>query len=248
MMNKPEKFFVLATLTVFCLLPASCVPSAVSTKEAPPEWAQIALQNLAGTFSQVLLVTNDEPTGFRATLYALEKRGAVWRNAFPPAPALIGRKGFAPPDEKKEGDLRTPSGVFALQRTFGHGPEIKSRMPYRQAGEVDIWVDDAASPDYNRWTRKGETSAASFEIMKRQDDRYRYGIVVEYNTGPIIPGAGSAIFIHVRGGENLPTLGCVALAESDMLKVLEWLEPAAEPLAVLGTRDSLLLPAMGLSD
>jgi L,D-peptidoglycan transpeptidase YkuD (ErfK/YbiS/YcfS/YnhG family) len=247
-MNIAGKYFSLATLIVFCLLSTSCVPSAVATKKAPPEWTQTALQNLAGASSQVLLVTNDDPSGFTATLYALEKRGAVWRNALPPVPALIGRKGFALPGEKKEGDLRTPSGVFALKRTFGYGPEIESRMPYRQAGEEDIWVDDAASPAYNRWVRKGETSAASFEIMKRQDDRYRYGIVVEYNTDPIIPGAGSAIFIHVRGGENVPTLGCVALSESDMLKVLEWLNPTAEPLAILGTRDSLLLPATGLSD
>ena len=81
--------------------------------------------------------------------------------------------------------------------------------------------------------------------MKLNDDRYKYGIVVEYNTDPVIKGAGSAIFIHVRRGENMPTLGCVALSESDILKVLGWLDPKRKPLAVLGTRDSIVLLAKG---
>ncbi len=247
MMNMTRNFAFMPAVFLFCLLSASCVPSAVSTRKAPPpEWMQSSLQNLAGASSQVLLVTAEETSGFKATLHVLEKRDDHWRYAFPPLPALIGRKGFAPPGDKKEGDVKTPSGVFALKRTFGYASEIDSRMPYRQAGDEDIWVDDAASPDYNRWVRKGETSAASFEVMKRKDDRYKYGIVIEYNTDPIVKGAGSAIFIHVRGGENMPTLGCVALSESDMLKVLGWLDPAAGPLVVSGTRDSLLLLTRGV--
>lgn len=240
MMHSSRKSFLMPALILLCLLAAACMRPVVSPDKAPPEWMQAALENFPKTSSQVLLVTRKESSEFQATLYPLEKRDAIWRYAFPPLPALIGRKGFAPPGEKKEGDLRTPSGVFALKRTFGYASKVDSRMPYRQAGERDIWVDDAASPDYNRWVRMGGTSAASFEVMKRRDDRYKYGIVIEYNTDPIIPGAGSAIFIHVRGGENMPTLGCVALPESDMLKILRWLDPAAEPLAVLGTRDSLL--------
>ena len=110
-------------------------------------------------------------SGSTALLYALEKRGDSWRTAFPPLPALIGKNGFAPPGEKKEGDVRTPSGVFALKRAFGYAAEIDTRLSYRQAGDDDIWVDDCNSPDYNRWGRKGETSATSFEQMKLNDER-----------------------------------------------------------------------------
>jgi L,D-peptidoglycan transpeptidase YkuD (ErfK/YbiS/YcfS/YnhG family) len=224
---------------MFCLPSAGCATLAVSSAEAPAEWMQTSLARLAGESSQVLLVVGEESAGFNGTLYVLEKRGTIWRGAFPPLGALIGEKGFAPPGLKKEGDLRTPSGVFAMKLTFGYAPGIPSRMPYRQAGADDIWVDDISSPDYNRWVRKGETTAASFEIMRLPDDRYKYGIVVEYNTDPVVKGAGSAIFFHVRRGENMPTLGCVALSESDMLKVLGWLDPAARPLVVMGTRDSI---------
>jgi len=225
---------------IFCYLSAGCASLAVSSDDATAEWIQTSLEHLAGDSSQVLLVTGEDSAAFTTTLYVLEKRGHKWRNAFPPRQALIGEKGFAPPGRKKEGDVRTPSGVFALERTFGYAPAIPSRMPYQQSGENDIWVDDVSSPDYNRWVRKGETSAASFEVMKLPDDRYKYVIVIEYNTDPFVRGAGSAIFIHVRRGENMPTLGCVALSESDILEVLEWLDPAAKPLVVMGTRDSIV--------
>jgi len=239
MMKKTKPCTCILAAFIFCLLSAGCASLAVSSDETPAEWVQTSLEQLAGDSSQVLLVTGEESAGFNATLYVLEKRDDKWRNAFPPRQALIGEKGFAPPGRKREGDVRTPSGVFALERTFGYAPGIPSRMPYRQAGENDIWVDDISSPDYNRWVRKGETSAAFFEIMKLPDDRYKYGIVIEYNTDPVVKGAGSAIFIHVRRGENMPTLGCVALPERDILEVLGWLDPAAKPLIVLGTRDSI---------
>jgi len=239
------KFTFLPVVLLFCLMSVLWVATDVSAEEAPAAWLQTSLTTLAGDSSQVLLVMGEESSGFTAMLYALEKRGGSWRIAFPPLPALIGRNGFAPPGEKKEGDVRTPSGVFALKRAFGYAAEIDTRLSYRQADDNDIWVDDSNSPDYNRWGRKGETSAVSFEEMKLKDDRYKYGIVVEYNTDPVLKGAGSAIFIHVRCGEHQPTLGCVALAESDILQVLGWLEPKAKPLALLGTRDSIVLLAKG---
>ena len=239
-----KRYASLLILLLVCLLTAACAPT-VPTDRTPAAWIQASLDNLPQTTSQVLLVTTNESNDFKARLYVLEKDGEVWRNAFVPLPALIGGNGMAPPGDKREGDRRTPSGVFTLQRTFGYEPQVDSRMPYRQAGDEDIWVDDPASPDYNRWVRKDETAAASYEVLQRADDCYKYGIVVEYNTDPVVKGAGSAIFIHVRGGRNQPTLGCVALSEGDLLKVLRWLDPAAKPLAVLGTRDSLFLVTKG---
>jgi len=230
--------YVLSVLLFFLL--AVWIPVASSAEKGLPEWTKDVLATQAQGSSQVLLVTSEKPSGFYATLYLLEKKGDVWRSAFPPMQALIGEKGFAPLDMKREGDVRTPSGVFALKRTFGYAWKIPSRMPYHQVGKDDLWVDDVSSPDYNQWVKRGHTSATSFEVMKLDDDRYKYGIIIEYNTDPVVKGAGSAIFIHVRRGEGMPTLGCVALSEEDILKVLTWLDPAAKPLAILGTRDALV--------
>lgn len=221
-------------------LPVDATAAACQSDEAPAGWMETCLERLAGGASQALVVTGEGASGFHATLHLLEKRGGAWRSAAPPLPALIGEKGFAPPGGKREGDLRTPSGVFSLRRTFGYAPEIPSRMPYRRVGKDDLWVDDVSSPDYNRWVKRGATAAASFEVMKLDDHRYRYAIVVEYNTEPVVRGAGSAIFIHLRLGEGESTRGCVALAEEDMVKVLAWLDPAARPVVLLGTRESLV--------
>lgn len=245
-MDRHGKQLVALVAMLLCFGSAACGRSVVVPDRAASAWVQSALQQLPETSSQVLLVTGDDAAGPEATLYALEKRRHAWNLAFPPMPAMVGWKGFAPPGAKREGDRRTPSGVFALRRAFGYAPQIDSNMPYRQAGPEDIWVDAPASSDYNRWMRKEETNAASFEVMHRTDHRYKYGIVIEYNTGPIVKGAGSAIFIHVRGGENVPTTGCVALSETDLLTILRWLDPAAGPLAVLGTRDALPLQAVDI--
>lgn len=227
-------------VVLLVLLSGGATAAACSPDGTSAGWMETCLETLARGSSQVLLVTGDDSSGFHAVLHVLEKRGTAWRHTFPPMEALIGEKGFAPPGGKREGDLRTPSGVFSLRRSFGYAPRLSSRMPYRQVGKDDLWVDDVSSPDYNRWVKRGDTSASSFEVMKLDDDRYRYAIVVEYNTDPVVRGAGSAIFIHVRFGEGVSTLGCVALSREDILRVLAWLDPAASPVVLMGTQASLV--------
>jgi L,D-peptidoglycan transpeptidase YkuD (ErfK/YbiS/YcfS/YnhG family) len=183
---------------------------------------------------QVLLVIPERCLFWKThSLYACEKKGETWRQAFDPMQAVVGRNGFAPPGEKREGDGRTPSGRFALGHAFGYAPEIVTRMPYRPATPEDVWVDDPTSPDYNRWVKRRETRAASYEAMRREDDQYKYGILIEYNTRPIVAGLGSAIFLHVWKSPDSPTAGCVAISEEDMVKILGWLDPSAHPVNVI---------------
>jgi L,D-peptidoglycan transpeptidase YkuD (ErfK/YbiS/YcfS/YnhG family) len=187
--------------------------------------------------TQALLVINDNPLSVTAKIYILEKFGAQWIPAFDPINAVIGKKGFAPSDEKREGDGRTPSGIFPIDNTFGYDETIRTKMPYRQVLSDDLWIDDINADDYNKWVKRKETHAASYEIMKRNDNLYKYGIVIEYNTNPVIRGYGSAIFLHVWGGHNVATSGCVAVSEGNILRILEWLDPAAKPFIIMGTRD-----------
>jgi len=188
--------------------------------------------------TQIILVVDDSSFFFtRTTLYAMEKRGDNWQMTFEPLNAVIGKNGFAPAGEKREGDGKTPSGIYPLKMTFGYGANITTKMPYRQALADDIWVDDPQADDYNQWTKIQETKAASYEMMKREDDQYKYGIVIEYNTDRVIKGNGSAIFLHIWKGEGIPTAGCVALSEEDIIKILDWLDPAASPLIITGIRN-----------
>ena len=185
--------------------------------------------------TQIILVVDNSSFFFtRTTLYAMEKRNDNWQMAFGPLNAVIGKNGFAPVGEKREGDGKTPSGIYSLKTTFGYDEMIKTKMPYRQALTDDIWVDDPQADDYNRWTKIQETKAASYEMIKREDDQYKYGVVIEYNTDPVIKGNGSAIFLHIWKGEALPTAGCVAVSEENIIKIIEWLDPQASPVIIMG--------------
>ncbi len=194
-----------------------------------------ALKGIPEETTQALIVTNDNPASFSARLHVARREGGLWRTAMPPIEAVIGQKGFAPEGEKKEGDGRTPSGVYGLTRAFGYTGELSTRMAYAVVTEDDIWVDDPASPDYNKWVKRGSTKALSFEEMKRGDHLYKYAIIVEYNTRPVVSGRGSAIFFHIWRGPGQPTTGCIAMEEGDLKKILEWLDPQSSPVAVLGT-------------
>ncbi len=88
------------------------------------------------------------------------------------------------------------------------------------------------SMQYNQWVR-GTPAAGSFERLKRPDDLYQYGIVIGYNMHPVIPGAGSAIFMHVWRRYDSPTAGCVALNQRNLRKILRWLDRQYQPVIIL---------------
>jgi L,D-peptidoglycan transpeptidase YkuD (ErfK/YbiS/YcfS/YnhG family) len=195
-------------------------------------------ENKIGESAQILLVVdNSSFFSTKTNVYAMEKRDDKWQMAFEPFTAVIGRNGFAAAVEKREGDGKTPSGIYPLKTTFGYDEIIKTKMPYRQALTDDIWVDDPNADDYNRWVKKPDARAASYERMRRDDNLYKYGIVIEYNTDPIIKGNGSAIFLHIWKGEGVPTAGCVAVSEEDIIKIMGWLDPAASPLIITGIKN-----------
>lgn len=183
--------------------------------------------------TQCLVVLVDDPAKSEAQVAAFEKTDGKWHSCLSPIPANIGRAGLAAPGAKREGDGKSPSGVFRLGLVFGYDLLIRSKMPYRQTTSDDIWVDDPKSPDYNTWISRKTNTAASFEEMKRKDELYKLGMVVEYNTKPIVKGWGSAIFFHLWSGPGKSTSGCVAVAEPDMLTLLEWLDPAKRPCIAL---------------
>ena len=159
----------------------------------------------------------------------MEAHGRIWRLILGPFPAVAGRNGFALPGEKREGDGKTPSGIFAVEHAFGCAGSVSTALPYRQIEEDDVWVNDPLSDYYNRSMKRGEVRAFSFEEMMRPDNLYRYGMVIGYNRNPAVKGLGSAIFVHVWKGCDSPTSGCVALAEEHVVAILGRLDPSLGP-------------------
>jgi L,D-peptidoglycan transpeptidase YkuD (ErfK/YbiS/YcfS/YnhG family) len=69
---------------------------------------------------------------------------------------------------------------------------------------------------------------ARHEEMWRADGLYDVVIVIGYNTDPVVPGAGSAIFLHVARPDMAPTEGCIAVERSVLVRLLPMLEPGSK--------------------
>ena len=181
--------------------------------------------------SQAILVTPIRPDSHQAYLSVWQKQTNAWHRVYRFS-AVIGRHGMAAPGVKREGDGMTPSGIYTLGPAFGYAPSIVTGLEYRQAGNLDFWVDDVKSLQYNQWVR-GLPAANSFEHLRRADDLYRYGVVIGYNMHPVVIGAGSAIFMHIWRRYDSPTAGCVALSGRNLRKTLRWLNRFDQPVIIL---------------
>jgi len=200
---------------------------------------------------QLIVVTTQNWGAVSGTLHAFE-RGADgrWVSAGADIRIVVGKSGmgwgrglvpvigFAGP-VKQEGDGRAPPGAFALGTAFGYAPPDSARwlrVPYVHATPELECVDDPASRWYNQvLLRRSATPGPdwhSSEIMRLSSDLYRWGVVVNHNTGPAQPGDGSCIFMHIWSQEGAGTVGCTAMAERNLKVVMQWLDPRRKPVLV----------------
>jgi L,D-peptidoglycan transpeptidase YkuD (ErfK/YbiS/YcfS/YnhG family) len=49
---------------------------------------------------------------------------------------------------------------------------------------------------------------------------YDLVVVIGHNDDPVVPGAGSAVFLHVARDDWAPTAGCIAFRREDLLAIL----------------------------
>ena len=111
-------------------------------------------------------------------------------------------------------------------------PAPATGLPRHALDRKDGWCDDPADPAYNRHVRL--PYPASCEELWRADGLYDVIVPLGYNDAPVVPGLGSAIFLHVARHDFAPTAGCVALAPADLLVVLREAEPGAAVRVMAG--------------
>lgn len=169
-----------------------------------------------GRATQVVLVVS---SGSSATIRACQLRAGRWVSALGTAYGHVGVNGVAPAGAKREGDLRTPSGVYGLGFGFGVRADPGLVLGWRRTTSRDVWVDDPGSSLYNTWQEDPANgrwrSAEKLYLPGAYDDAQ----VVEYNTARV-PGLGSAIFLHVDQGSG--TAGCVSVTPTALLAILRW--------------------------
>lgn len=93
-----------------------------------------------------------------------------------------------------------------------------TKLPVRALAPYDGWCDAPGDSRYNRLVRL--PYPASAEQLWRGDHLYDLIVVVGYNDAPVVPGKGSAIFLHVARANYAPTAGCVAFARGHLLRIL----------------------------
>lgn len=198
-----------------------------------------------------IVVTSEDWGSRQGMLYRFVRDGAGWKPAARPFAVALGRNGSgwgeglhpAQVDgpQKREGDGRSPAGVFAIGTAFGYAERIASALPYQPMRASSYCMDVPASPLYNRIVdakRVGaQAVAGSSEPMRLDlhhagDRRYREGFVIEHNP-QAIPGHGSCIFAHLWRTPGEATAGCTAMEPADMQRLLAWLKPTDHPVFVL---------------
>lgn len=104
-------------------------------------------------------------------------------------------------------------------------PKPQTALPVRAIQPEDGWCDDPAHPFYNRPVKL--PFAASHEQMWREDHCYDLVLELGYNDRPVVPGKGSAIFLHLAREGYAPTEGCIALSRDDFHTLLSRLDSSS---------------------
>lgn len=210
---------------------------------------------LLGAARQMVVVTTADWAAVGGSLYTFE-RGAdgAWAaaragtGAARPVTIVVGKSGtgwdpgLVPPVKgpvKAEGDGKSPAGVFALGTAFGFARAAEAswlKLPYTEVTPTLECVDDAASGAYNLLvdtaTADRDVDWKSSEKMRQIAPAYHWGVVVEYNSTPVVPKRGSCVFLHIGGDGGRGTAGCTAMAEASLKAVMQWLDPAKAPVLV----------------
>jgi L,D-peptidoglycan transpeptidase YkuD (ErfK/YbiS/YcfS/YnhG family) len=140
--------------------------------------------------------------------------------------AACGRGGVRA--DKREGDGASPEGIFPLLHGYYRPDRIArpaSGLAMTALQPDDGWVDDPADPNYNRPVKL--PYPASHEEMWLSDGLYDLVVVIGYNTAPVVPGRGSAIFLHVARPDFSPTAGCIAIGREVLAGLLGLLAPGS---------------------
>ena len=209
---------------------------------APPAAAPI----IPTTARELVLAIVADWDATAATLrrYRRDSATSPWQRVGDPWPGVVGHTGTGwgtglhgagkPAGQdgpiKREGDGKSPAGVFALRGSYGYAKSAPpgTALPYTQVSEPWKCVDDPASQHYDHILdgRTVKVDWKSAEDMRRRDELYTWTIDVAHNPEHV-PGGGSCIFLHVWRGEKSSTVGCTAMDERKLAALLADLDREA---------------------
>ncbi|WP_432151212.1 L,D-transpeptidase family protein [Streptomyces sp. bgisy029] len=176
---------------------------------------------------QAFVVTGEDENANRssAVLYSREDPAEGWAPVAGPWDAHNGMEGWT--DHHVAGDLRSPKGVYSLTDAGGRLPDPGALLPYDE--HPRFAVDGVGF--------FGEPLEGSFDYVVAINYNRTEGVTPLDRTRPLGLERGGGIWIHVDHGG--PTQGCVSIPEEHMEELLRALDPAMNPVIVMGDAESL---------
>lgn len=233
---------------MICLILLSfCVNASAQVKTISPPKTVVPYSE---SLQAVVITTKDWTTvQGSARLFERKDNKSKWKIVGKTFPVVVGANGLAwgdglnktPADAnespiKKEGDGKSPAGIFSLTAAFGTSDKTsKINLPFTKLVESTECVDDVKSSHYNSIVDKyavGNFDWNSSEKMLAVGAQYDLGVFVAHNSAPVEKGNGSCIFLHIWKNERSGTAGCTAMERSNMESILDWLDAKKNPVLV----------------
>ena len=162
----------------------------------------------------------------------LGSSGLVWGRGLHPNPSGARLK--------KEGDGRSPAGVFDIGGVWGAHRAVKKHPEtfYHQVTPRDLWVEDGSSQYYNQFLSLDHEPATDWEKkaqMKQNDYPQSLKMFIAHNAHPnVVPNGGSSIFFHIwRRDGAAATAGCTTMVEERLRWLIATVDPGRRPTYVL---------------
>ena len=205
--------------------PTSPAPGETPAAPSLPGVGPAMMGKIPANSTQVVLVTGAGTDAATNTVSFWERDGTGWRKVSGDMAAHNGAKGWT--TNHREGDLRSPAGVYSLTYGGGRLANPGAKIPYEYRPSYYVISG----------TFLGGNLAGAFDYVVGIDYNHIPGTPPSDTRKPQGAAAGGGIWFHVD--HNSPTHACVSLVAPDMQKMLLWLNPTAHPVTVMGSAAQL---------
>jgi L,D-peptidoglycan transpeptidase YkuD (ErfK/YbiS/YcfS/YnhG family) len=192
----------------------------------------------------ILVLTKNWETK-HAEIYFFEKKKNKWLKLEKTISGLIGNNGlgmglglhdsiktfnFKDFPQKKEGDKKSPAGIFSISQIMGYDSVLfcGNKLNYRQITSSLHAVDDVSSTFYNQIVDTLLLDSTyqfyyqSFENLHKMSYYYEWIFRIDHNL-KCEKAKGSNIFFHIWDKNGEGSAGCTTVSRQNMRWVLNWI-------------------------
>lgn len=171
---------------------------------------------------QLFVVAGVGETTAYVSMHQKDENGK-WREIIT-TPGYIGKNGLG---KEKEGDGKTPVGVYHFNYAFGIADDPGCVFPYHKVTNDNYWSGDQREGyHYNEMVSIKELPDLNVDDSEHIVDypfHYQYCMNISWNEEGK-EGKGSAIFLHCLGPNKPYTGGCVAIPQDKMITAMKYVK------------------------